>query len=320
MLGAAAAVPASAAEGGYPDGSEVTTPDGHAEVLLLNSNSPGSSLQVLTDLGVITLISDGFDTQGLFTGRVDTATWQDVDGDGWPDVQVTGDACGENGGYENGGCRPSSFTFLQRHDRTFVVGASLQLAKTEIDLGDAVRVRVRINSVAHRPAPTGTVSFTIDGFPVGAPLAVHNGRAVGSVVPPNPGQQAVVAHYSGDAAHPAFDSEPALIRVFAPTALSLVGADLPTVASATWTGEVQLTSTPPYYVPGETAFRFVLDGVDQGGVLVDGDSRAAFSFSGLAPGKHRLVAVYAGGEVGSGHDEGLLRPSSLTVRHRVLPG
>ena len=129
-----------------------------------------------------------------------------------------------------------------------------------------------------------------------------------------------MAHYSGDAVNPAFDSEPALVRVFAPTALSLVGSHVPTVASATWTGEVQLTSTPPFYVPGEFAIRLVLDGVDQGGVLGDGNYRAAFSFSGLAPGRHRLVATYSGQDSGYGDEPELLSPSSLTVRHRVLPG
>ena len=301
---------------GDPDVSETTTPDGHAEVLLLDAQYATNSLRVLTEQGVTTLGSG--EPPYLFQGRVDSATWQDVNADGWPDVQAAVAPCTFGGDYRHL-CAASTFPYLQQHDRSFFVGASLQVAKEVMDLGDAVRVRVRINSVTHRPAPTGTMSFTIGDVPVGAPVEVRNGRAVASLVAPNPGEQVVVAHYSGDSLNPAFDSTPALIRVFAPSAISLVEPDLPTATGATWSGQVQLKFTPADHVPEGAYVFYVLDGVDKGWEWVGDDSRAAFSFSGLAPGKHSLVVTFPAQPL-FGYADYLVHPSTLTVRHRVLPG
>ena len=300
---------------GVPDVSETVTADGHAEVLLsINQGVFDNSLRVLTDRGVSTLVANGGDIPAMFAGRFDSATWQDVNADGWPDVQVTGAPCPvPNIG---GSCDSSTFIFLQRPDRTFILGASLQVPERDIDLGDAVRVRVRINAVPHRPAPTGTVSFTVEGVPVGAAVELRGGRAVASLVPTSSGELTVVAHYSGDALNPAFDSEPAHIRVFAPSAITLLEPDVPTLASETWTGAVQVTSVPPGNVQGDSFVSFVLDGEDQG-VIEVGEGPVAFSFSGLTPGRHRLVAKYRDNDASDG---ALLGTSSVTVRHRVLPG
>lgn len=203
------------------------------------------------------------------------------------------------------------FAFLQERDRSFRLLGDLSVKEHQVELGETLRVRLRLGLVLNRPAPTGTVTFTSNGRQIGGTHPVIGGRVNASLPTEFAGDQTIVADYSGDALHPAGGSESVLVDVYAPTSTVLTAPDAPTGVGETWSGSVRVTAgAESVEVPWGTV-RLTFDGVDRGTVELDAEGVAAFSFDGLAAGRHRLEATY------EGNYWRFLGQSTLTVRHRV---
>lgn len=151
----------------------------------------------------------------------------------------------------------------------------------------AVTVRVTASGVV----PTGTVSVSEDGAPLGRADLV-GGRATVVLPAQVPGRHALVATYDGDAAVEGARSAPVVLTV-APLPVSVVAATaarVTTARRATVVATVRASGRP---ATGEV--RAVLDGATVATAqLVDG--RAALVLPALPAGRRQLSVVHAGSE------------------------
>ncbi|HYI62368.1 MAG TPA: Ig-like domain-containing protein [Acidimicrobiales bacterium] len=158
---------------------------------------------------------------------------------------------------------------------------------------------------------TGTVQFSVDGTPLGGPVAVSGGSATS---PPTsslaPGDHTVTAVYSGDGDHAGSTG----------TGGVSVGKTLTTTTvalapTAPLVGE-GVTFTATVAPPGATGtVQFTLDGVALGGpVAVAGGTATSPVASGLERGAHVVVAAYSGDATRAMSTSG---PVAFTVARRT---
>ncbi|ROP37092.1 Ig-like domain-containing protein [Saccharothrix texasensis] len=108
-----------------------------------------------------------------------------------------------------------------RAEGTAPVGVSVELSTSPVPVGTAVRATAVVDPT--EPDPTevgGTVRFTVDGTPVGNPVALVGGQATAVLPPAAVGAHRVGAVYGGDQRFAAGDAGPGAKLVVTPAGSS----------------------------------------------------------------------------------------------------
>jgi hypothetical protein len=161
--------------------------------------------------------------------------------------------------------------------------------------GQPVTYTAYLTAAAIAGKPRGTVSFTVDGAPLGGPVALANGAATSaSIATLAPGTHKVEATYAPSASTWAGATSTATQKVEpALTTLELTSSDNPTqIGHALFFNAVVKAVAPGAGTPdGKVAFSVKgkpLQTVD----LVDGEARTTSGFSSLTGGNFQVLATY----------------------------
>jgi len=160
-------------------------------------------------------------------------------------------------------------------------------------LGDTVNFTALVSGIGLGPAPTGTVTFIIDGSSQ-IPINLVDGQAVFSTSSLSTGTHLISVDYSGTAIYNPSTS-PTLQQVISdpaalPSSTSIASSRNPALQGETI--NLTATVTGSAAVPTGTII-FTIDGTDQAPLnLVNG--QATFSISSLTEGVHVITATYSG--------------------------
>jgi hypothetical protein len=139
--------------------------------------------------------------------------------------------------------------------------------------------------------PTGMVTFTSGGAPLGTPASVVKGTATITVTFP-PSSQSIVATYSGDTNDTGSESSPLPLTVQIATTTSTVASSVnPSVVLSPVTFSVKVTSNGGIPTGNVT---FSADGTAIGMGTLDATGVASVSDANLAVGSHSITVAYAG--------------------------
>jgi hypothetical protein len=164
--------------------------------------------------------------------------------------------------------------------------------------GSSMLVTATLNVTAYSggTAPTGTVSFTLDGATVGSGSLANGSTASVTITVPATGQHTLQASYGGDNNYSSSVSQQVTFTVAKTTTTLVVtpstttpalGATLPVTATVTAT---TVGSTQP-----SGTVTFALDGATVAAVAVSGyPATASTTLAAMTPGTHTLTATYSG--------------------------
>jgi hypothetical protein len=142
-------------------------------------------------------------------------------------------------------------------------------------------------------APTGSISFTAGGKPLGTGTLV-NGTVSVPIIAPAPGSYHVIANYSGDTAFfPSASPSQTLVVIPDVVSVTLISSENPSVFDDSVTFTASISTTNPAPLTGTFTF---FDGKTQIGrsVKIDSTGTATYTTTTLAVGTHPITAVYSG--------------------------
>lgn len=174
----------------------------------------------------------------------------------------------------------------------------LESATNPSAVGSAVSFTATVSgagSAVGPAAPVGAVQFTVDGQPVGLPVALVNGQAASPPVSGlSVGAHDVVADYLGDGDHSGSSAE-LLQRVLPASSTSVTSSAEPSVfgQSVTFTAVVTGDDTDDTHAPTGTV-QFTLDGAEFGDPVATVEGVASVSIAGLSAGRHAITATFTG--------------------------
>ncbi|MGO4831119.1 Ig-like domain repeat protein, partial [Rhizobiaceae sp. 2RAB30] len=159
--------------------------------------------------------------------------------------------------------------------------------------GESVTFTATVSSTAG--TPTGNVVFAIDGV-AQAPVALHGGTATLTNAALAEGSHQISARYVGN---PEFlaSTSPVLTQTVRATPSAAATTTIVTSSKNPSTSGESVTFTATVSSAADTAagsLVFVVDGVSQAPVALDGAGRATWSSATLGAGNHRIAARYAG--------------------------
>ena len=162
-------------------------------------------------------------------------------------------------------------------------------------VGDGVTFTATVTPVAPASGtPTGTVTFSVDGVPVGPPVALDGtGHATYATAALGTGPHTVDADYAPADANHSGSSAPQLTQTVQPApSATVLASDLnPSVFGQNVTFTATVTGAPG---TPTGAVVFVVDGVSGSPVPLTGAGQATMSTASLAVGPHSVVAQYGG--------------------------
>ncbi len=162
--------------------------------------------------------------------------------------------------------------------------------------GQSVILTATVATVQGWGTPTGAVQFVIDGYNVGAPIALNGGSVTLAVPFLAVGPHTVVASYSGDTHYApgssALTGGQVVNRGLTGTALS--SSDNPSIVGdwVTFTASVGVVSPAAGTPTG--GVQFVIDGGNVGGPGVINGGTTSLTVSSLPVGPHTVAANYLG--------------------------
>jgi subtilisin family serine protease len=139
---------------------------------------------------------------------------------------------------------------------------------------------------------SGTVQFTVDGSPLGAPVTLADGLAVsGATSSLAVGEREIGATYLGDVDHAGSTGTTEVVVIKAGTATSVVSIEPDPIVVG---DDITVTvSVDPRPTGGNIQLQ--LDGVDAGDpASLDEAGEATLTLTGLDPGTYELTAVFSG--------------------------
>lgn len=179
---------------------------------------------------------------------------------------------------------PVTFTVARRTTTTGVV-----VDPAAPQRGEAVTFTATVT-----PTPSGgSVQFSVDGNPVGAPVGVVGGTATSAPLADLPaGDHTVTAAYSGGEAHLPSTSSAVPFTVSKNPSTTTVSAVRPAVPSVGEDVEVDLEVSP---APAGGTVQVAVDGTPVGApVTLDGSGRATVTLPGLVQGSRTVTATFSG--------------------------
>jgi hypothetical protein len=193
-------------------------------------------------------------------------------------------------------------------NNVYAGSASAPLAQVVNPLATSVSVTASRNPAVYtRPitftaqlnpgTAVGTVDFTIDGVPYGAPVNLVNGRAAITVNNLAVGSHSVVANFGGSANYLPSSSAPRNVTINpanSRTTVTSSAARPPFGTPVVFTATVTPNGGGATGVPAGTV-QFFVDGVAVGGpVALNAAGQATYVTSSLSRGRHTIRAVYTG--------------------------
>jgi hypothetical protein len=151
--------------------------------------------------------------------------------------------------------------------------------------------------------PTGTVSFTVNGAPLGSPAPVVDGVATSTAFATlSPGTYQIAAQYSGDGdfvgSSATLDQGSGQVVAKGATAMTLTVSPNPATYGGTVTFTAVVSAVAPATGTPSGVVQFYDDDVLLGAVSLQkvstGTATASFAASSLATGAHSVHAVYVG--------------------------
>ncbi len=195
---------------------------------------------------------------------------------------------------------------------------TLRLSASTVNVGQPYSFTAAVASgITHGPVPTGTITFTSDGQPVGSVILSSGVASVSSVlivIPP--GTHAITALYSGDSNYQASVSAPAPFTISAGTVPSGIAITINPATVVQGTAVTVVASiTPSTPIPTGTA-QVVLDGTLYGPhiALTGATTNLPLLTNTLQPGPHVVQVTYSGD---SSHQSSMSLPSTLTILNTV---
>jgi hypothetical protein len=195
---------------------------------------------------------------------------------------------------------------------------TLSLSASTISVGQTYSFTTAVASgTSHGPVPTGTVTFTSDGQPVGS-AALSSGVASisSSLLAIGPGTHAITALYSGDSNYQASVSASASFTISASTIPSAITIAInPSTVVQGTAVTVVASITPSVPVPTGTA-QVVLDGTLYGPhiTLTGTTTSLPILTNTLQAGPHVVQVTYSGD---SNHQSSMSLAATLTVLNTV---
>ncbi|MDE2432578.1 MAG: Ig-like domain repeat protein [Burkholderiales bacterium] len=192
---------------------------------------------------------------------------------------------------------------------------TLQATPSSLQAGQAVTLTAQVSG----SSPTGSVQFKDGANDLGAPVAVSSGMATLSINLMTAGDHSLSGVYLGDSNNTSSQSAATSLTVSpAHTTTTLTSSANPAATDA----QVTLTATVEGAAPsGSVEFR---DGTTSLGTATLSGNSAALVVTGLAPGDHTLVAVYAGDANNQSSQSSALTQSITSVASQAdvptLPG
>jgi sugar lactone lactonase YvrE len=173
---------------------------------------------------------------------------------------------------------------------------SLSTTNATPTVGESFALTANVTS-ADGATPTGTVSFTDNGSPLGSAALDGSGAATITVSSLSPGTHSIVAHYGGDTNNAASDASPlteTVAQIGTVTALAPDANPLSAGATLHLTASVSLAAGATADGPLGGTITFSDGGVTIGTANLDSSGNATLAISTLSVGSHTLLASYGG--------------------------
>jgi hypothetical protein len=266
-----------------------------------SSANPSSSGQAVTFGASVSVKAGGF-SPGTPTGTVQFQ----VDGVAVGSPVVL-DASGEAVSEPTDSLTDGAHTVTAVYSGAGAFAPSTGLVVQQVDPGStAVAVRSSLNpSTFGEPvtivadlgdaAAGGSVQFTLDGTPIGAPVAVTGGLAQSEPLSPDAGSRVILAHYSGDAQHAAGTGGMIQTVERAASVTGLSSSLDPAVVgdAVTFTASITTASGGDAALTGSV--QFTIGGEPFGASVAVTEGRAVSPAVGTLPvGGHEVAALYSG--------------------------
>jgi Pro-kumamolisin, activation domain/Bacterial Ig-like domain (group 3) len=195
---------------------------------------------------------------------------------------------------------------------------TLGLSASTVNVGQPYSFTAAVASgISHGPVPTGIVTFTSDGQPVGSAILSSGVASVSSIsVVIAPGTHAITALYSGDSNYQASVSAPASFTISAAAVPSGIAITINPATVVQGTAVTVVASiTPSTPTPTGTA-QVVLDGTLYGPriALTGATTDLPLLTNTLQAGPHVVQVSYSGD---SNHQSSMSLPSTLTILNTV---
>ena len=203
----------------------------------------------------------------------------------------------------------SQFTVGQADPANFEMSASPDFGAT---VATPVTLTATITGVSGAAAPTGTVSFTLDGHPASCnPVTISGGQAQCDLGDLSAGDHNFTATYNGDTNYKTATAGLFIYPVSKLTTSESISASpsAPVVGDqVTFTATVTADGTPA----SDGQVQWLVDGSDSGSpVAVGSDGTATLGpISGLSVGQHTIEADYSGSQ----------RDADITVQTNITVG
>lgn len=166
--------------------------------------------------------------------------------------------------------------------------------------GAALLVYATVTPVEVAAAPTGTITFTVDGTTVGSTTMTTGTSPSITITAPTSGSHPLVAIYSGDSNYIGSSSSP-VILVNSKIGTTTVDTPSTFTPPAGGTLNVITTITPASYGAAQPTgtVSYTLDGVTQAtaNVVSGAPATASTSFTVPSSGSHTLIALYSGDSI-----------------------
>lgn len=214
--------------------------------------------------------------------------------------------------------QPSSASLTQTVDQASTAAVALTASANPMVYGQNATVTATVTPGATGgPAPTGSVTFAIDGT-AQSPVPVGDSGSAALALPAlGAGAHTITATYSGDSTYPSGSASPLTETVNQDT----TATDLVASANPATSGQmVTFTATVAAQSPGSGtptgSVVFTVDGVAQPAESLDAGA-ATFAEAWSSPGSHAVTAVYSGdGDFAASSSAALsetVNPNPITV-------
>ena len=209
-----------------------------------------------------------------------------------------------------GGLLPSTSTPITQNVTAGEVTARLSGPSSPSEVGVPVTFTASVSSAIS--TPTGTVTFTVDGTPVGDVDLDPSGTANFTTSDLDPGEREIGATYGGDAEHEPATADPLTHLVLRPVTVAV--STTPNTAQYGQPASVTVTVTSLYPGPVPTGNVHVTAQIDGSGVSIplDAAGTGTATLPLLPVGAGDLIAAYDG-------DAAHSATASDLHRHTVVP-
>ncbi len=273
-------------DGTFQDPVVLPLERGYTAISIADLNGDNLPDLVFSDQGLISIIHNAgnrtFSGESHYVaGLVGNLVLQDFNGDGFPDIAVA--SSGATVAVllnQPGGQLTTGTLTIQPEPSTFTNPVAMSLTLAPFKAGSGM--------------PMGSVTFSIDGNPVGTALLAGTSATLSYQSSSlGPGSHAISAAYSGDSSFvPSyFAAQHQVIPIVYATTITLSAIPRTALAGHTISFHAVVKS------PGQTPYGIVsfLDGVTPIGALqLDANSVAVFDTALLGPGKHSVTAHFLG--------------------------